>query len=64
MLSDLREVYDAAEGKGTSSSCVFLALENLFTCHLEKGASVVNNVYPGPLIAINKVGSQQLHYFE
>jgi len=64
MLSDLREVYNATEGKDMSSSYVFLALENLFTYHLKKGASVVNNVYPGPLITINKIGSQQHHYFE
>ena len=31
MLSDLREVYDATEGKDMSSSYVFLALENLFS---------------------------------
>lgn len=40
---------------------LFLALESLFTCRLKKRASVINGVHPGPLIAINKVGSQQLH---
>jgi len=64
ILSDLTEVYDAAERKGMSFIYVFLALENLFMCYLKKGASVVNNVYPGPLIIINKVGYQQLYYFE
>jgi len=64
MLSDLTEVYDVAERKGMSSIYVFLALENLFMCCLKKKTSVVNNVYPGPLIIINKIGSQQLYYFK
>jgi len=51
---------------GFNRSCVlslrlFSLGESIYVSS-EKRASVINGVHPGPLIAINKVGSQQLFF--
>jgi len=57
--SQARSLVQTVSIARASSLRLFSLGESIYVSS-EKRASVINGVHPGPLIAINKVGSQQL----